>query len=122
MLRWLTIDDKARIVKIYYKNARHPKVFTNVSEQAKKENISVSSRHANRIVKRWKQEHRLTNNSSENQHKRFITDDGLVAINKALLDNNELTAIRIKEDLNLIASPRTILNYIQCCHHPIQQQ
>jgi hypothetical protein len=48
-----------------------------------------------------------------NEHKRFISDEGLLAINKSLLRNPFQTRTKLKRDLNLIAEPRTISDAIR---------
>jgi len=48
-----------------------------------------------------------------NEHKRFISDEGLLAINKSLLRNPFQTRNKLKNDLNLIAKPRTISDAIR---------
>ena len=48
-----------------------------------------------------------------NEHKRFISDEGLLAINKSLLRNPFQTRTKLKNDLNLIAKPRTISDAIR---------
>ena len=44
-----------------------------------------------------------------NEHKRFISDEGLLAINKSLLRNPFQTRNKLKNDLNLIAKSRVLL-------------
>ena len=43
-----------------------------------------------------------------NEQKCFISDKGLLAINKALIKNPFLTRQKLKNDLNLLANTRTI--------------
>ena len=48
----------------------------------------------------------------ENSKKRLISDLGVLAINKQLLKNPFITCLMLKEKLNLVASKRTIRDYI----------
>jgi hypothetical protein len=70
--------------------------------------IEISDRGIINIVNKWKSSKKLADQIRHNRSKLMISNAGMLAINKALLTNPCLTLSKLKTDLNLIASKRTI--------------
>jgi hypothetical protein len=106
----LSLFERIRIIKLYNdleigcKNK-----FKLISFLAhNKYGIEISDRGVINIVNKWKRSKKLADQIRHNRSKLMISNAGMLAINKALLTNPCLTLSKLKTDLNLIASKRTI--------------
>ena len=63
-------------------------------------------------MKKWHSTQRLADRQRANKAKLLISNAGMLAINKALLERPCLTAGKLKKDLNLHASRQTICRAI----------
>jgi len=64
------------------------------------------------LISKWKRFDSVQDRPRENRRKLLITDEGMLAINKLLLKNPFITCADIRKKLNLVASKRTIRDYI----------
>lgn len=108
----LTLDMRTRIIRLYYVFQKARNKYVLIQRRAKEEQIVVSTRQVQRLVKRWKLERSIADKPRPNSQKKLISDEGLIEINRLLLSNNELTARIIKRELLLIASESTVLRAI----------
>jgi len=70
--------------------------------------IEISERGLRRLVDKWQKTRKLSEKLKTNQSKILISNAGMLAINNALLNKPCLTAGKLKKDLRLVASTRTI--------------
>ena len=70
--------------------------------------IIISAKTVKRWIDRWTKTNKLADRPRDNRAKLLISNKGMLALNKALLSNPCYTLRKLKEDLNIIASTRTI--------------
>ena len=74
--------------------------------------IKISKLGIQNLIHKWRRFGSVQDRSRPNLHKQLITDEELLAINKLLLQNSFYTCRKIKAKLNLVASDRSIREYI----------
>jgi len=106
----LTPFERIRVVKLYnYLEVGCKYKYKVISALAKSNyGIEISDKGAYGIVKKWQSTQRLADRLRANKAKRLISNAGMLALNKALLERPCLTAGKLKKDLNLHASRQTI--------------
>ena len=105
--------ERHRILEIFESNeyyGAHNK-FEKVCQAAKLENIRISSRGLYKLVNRYKLRGFVRNQKPASSNM-LITKRGLLAVNESLLKNSFLTAKKLKFNLVLVASRRTVTRYI----------
>ena len=110
----LSLFDRVKIVYLFNKisNGVRDK-YSFISNQAKTiYQISISESGVRRLIKKWKNTNQVADRLKTNVSKCLISKAGLLAINEALLKNPFLTAKKLKCQLSLIASTRTICHWI----------
>jgi hypothetical protein len=131
----LTPVQRMRVVTIYSRLPQNRSInrYKLTKQKAAKQFIFVSEKGIYKVIKKWKHhsnffrlffllkldfklffyKDEVGDRESSNEHKRFISDEGFLAINKSLLRNPFQTRTKLKRDLNLIAKPRTISDAIR---------
>jgi hypothetical protein len=106
----LTLFERIRVIKLYNNLEVGCKNKYKVISALAKSNygIEISDKGAYGIVKKWHSTQRLADRLRANKAKRLISNAGMLALNKALLERPCLTAGKLKKDLNLHASRQTI--------------
>lgn len=106
----LTIFERGRVIKLFNDLEVGCKYkFKVIAFLAKnKYGIDISDRRVRDIVDKWTRTKRLADVIRTNKSKLLISNAGMLAINSALLKNPSLTRNKLKTDLQLVASIRTI--------------
>ena len=106
----LTIIERIRVVKLFNDLPYGSKSkFARTSLNAKNNyGIFISERGVRQIINKWDQTKSVADLPRNNKFKCLISVAGILAINKALLKNPFLTCKKIKTELVLTASTRTI--------------
>ena len=110
----LTLFERIRIVKLFNDllyGIREK--YERISKQAKdRYSIQISESGIRRLINKQHNTETLADRPGENKSKCLISKAGILAINNALLKNSFLTVKKIKVQLVLTASTRTISRYI----------
>jgi hypothetical protein len=106
----LALIERLRVIKIYNMLEVGCKYKYQVISRIAKSNygIDISARGVRSLVDKWLKSKRLADQSRDNRDKILISNAGMLAINKALLKKPCLTAGKLKKDLRLVATTRTI--------------
>ena len=75
-------------------------------------NIKVSRRGVCDLIAKWRRYGSVQDRPRPKRHKLFISDVGILAINKSLLLKPFITCTQLKDKLNLVAAKSTIQAYI----------
>ena len=111
----ISIPARTRIIAIYsnLKNMCIGKKISLVQRMAAElYSIEISTWGIRNLVKKWMLFGSVQDRPRENKHKLLITDEGILAINRLLLQNPFITCADIKKKLHLVAAKRTIRDYI----------
>ena len=111
----LSVIERLRIIKIFQmlKTSRHGNKAKRVQTIARDIYcIEISLVGVYNIINKWLNSGVIRDFERDNSKKRLISDLGVLAINKQLLKNPFITCLMLKEKLNLVASKRTIRDYI----------
>jgi hypothetical protein len=111
----LSVIERLRIIKIFQmlKTSRHGNKAKRVQTIARDIYcIEISLVGVYNIFNKWLNSGVIRDFERDNSKKRLISDLGVLAINKQLLKNPFITCLMLKEKLNLVASKRTIRDYI----------
>ncbi len=106
----LSLFERIRIIKLYNDlelGCKYKFKLLSFLAQSKYA-IEISDRGVRNIVNKWRRSETLADQIRHNRSKLMISDAGLLALNKALLENPCLTLSKLENDLKLIASKRTI--------------
>jgi hypothetical protein len=83
--------------------------YKDVSYLAKsKYGIEISGMGVNSLVGKWLNNKKLADKPRSNKVKLLISNGGMLALNQALLDHPGWTRRKLKQELNILASTRTI--------------
>ena len=74
--------------------------------------IEIGTRGIRRLILKWRRYGSIQDRPRDNRGKLLISDEGMLAINKLLLQNPFVTCGQIKNKLSLVAAKRTIRDYI----------
>ena len=74
--------------------------------------IKISLQGVYNIINKWVKSGNLRDLARNNAQKKLTNDIGVLKINEDLLKNPFMTCLMLKEKLNLVASKKTIRNYI----------
>jgi hypothetical protein len=111
----LSLTERNRVINIYLRlnNRRYGNKAHVVQEIAREiYSISISIPGIRNLINKWLHTGTVQDKPKHNKHKCLITDEGMLAINSLLLKNPFYTCLQIKHKLNLVASLRTIRDYI----------
>ena len=111
----LTLFERIRVINLFNQLEIGCKnKYKHVSNLANsKLGIEISGLGVRRLVEKWLNNRKLADKLRSNKDKLLISNSGMLALNKALLENPSLTRRKLKQDLNLVASTRTISRALQ---------
>jgi hypothetical protein len=111
----LTLFERIRVINLFNQLEIGCKnKYKHVSNLANsKLGIEISGLGVRRLVEKWLNNRKLADKLRSNKDKLLISNSGMLALNKALLENSSLTRRKLKQDLNLVASTRTISRALQ---------
>ena len=111
----LSLFDRIKSIHLFtkLKNGVKDKYFVVSREAFNTYRIKISESVVRILVKKWQTTNKLADRPKTNSSKCVISKKGLLALNKALLKNPFLTAKKLKQNLGLIASKRTICGWVR---------
>ncbi len=114
-MRRLTLFERIRVIYLFNQFEIGCKnKYKHVSNLANsKLGIEISGLCLRRLIEKLLNNRKLADKLRSNKNKFLISKSGMFALNKALLENPSLTRKKLKHDLNLVASTRTISRALQ---------
>ena len=107
----LTLFERIRVIHLFNQLEIGCKnKYKHVSNLAKsKYGIEISGMGVRSLVGKWLNNKKLANKPRSNKDKFLISNGGMLALNQALLDNPCWTRRKLKQELNILASSRALL-------------
>lgn len=103
---------RASVIIEYEKYSNQKKKYALIKSALASQNIQISEKTISRYVKTWLKEKTTSPKMPNNIHKRKITDDQLIHLNRLLLENDELTAEQLKLRIKFEGSTSSIYRYV----------
>ena len=106
----LSVQERIRIIWLFnslgqYRGDRYKETLKIAEGRL---NIKISLKGLCNLVKKWRQINSLQDYPRTNAQKQLISFEGMLAINRALLNDPNLTSTKLKLKLNLVASVSAI--------------